>query len=232
MVLELSGRKEIIFDAAVALFAQKGYENVSMRTVAQNSGIRVSSIYNHFASKGEILEAIYQYFIDHMFDSSLTVEELRRSGHETTLTSIMQAANWSFRSLPPKMFQRMNGINRLIYTRMLHDLRANQVFREHLLKRHKKRRKEVFEYARALGLIASEADIDELAELLVFVRLMITIVGLARTFAGERFNAQDDPLGQLMMKLLEGTLRPTAAAGGGAPAEEAEAPPGRPGPVF
>ncbi|MDR3037945.1 MAG: TetR/AcrR family transcriptional regulator, partial [Candidatus Adiutrix sp.] len=184
-------------------------ENVSMRAIAQKSGIRVSSIYNHFGGKEKILEAIYQYFIEHMFDSAATVESLRQSGHEPTLSGIMQAANWSFQGLPPKMYRRMTGINRLIYTRFLHDPRANLVFREHLLKRHKLRRKEMFEYARSLGLIAPEAYIDEMSILLVFVRLMITIVGLARDYAGEP-RPERDRLGELMLQLLETALRQPA----------------------
>lgn len=58
--------RQAIFEAAVDLFAEQGYHEVSMRKIADAVGIRSSSIYNHYESKNEILLEIYAYFNDNM----------------------------------------------------------------------------------------------------------------------------------------------------------------------
>ena len=54
-------RKEEIIMATLELAAEHGLGNVSMSMIAQRVGIRKPSLYNHFASKGEIVEAMYRY---------------------------------------------------------------------------------------------------------------------------------------------------------------------------
>lgn len=55
------GTKEKIFDAAVDLFAERGYDGVSIRDIAKTVGIKESSVYKHYASKDEILDNIFEY---------------------------------------------------------------------------------------------------------------------------------------------------------------------------
>ena len=52
-----------ILDVAADLFARRGYDGVSVREIAQGAGIRESSVYNHFSSKADILETLYDEFI-------------------------------------------------------------------------------------------------------------------------------------------------------------------------
>ncbi|MCE7861481.1 MAG: TetR/AcrR family transcriptional regulator, partial [Chloroflexi bacterium CFX2] len=47
-----------IEDAAVELFIEQGYHATSMRQIADRAGLALGGIYNHFASKEEIFEAI------------------------------------------------------------------------------------------------------------------------------------------------------------------------------
>jgi AcrR family transcriptional regulator len=54
--------KEKIFDVSLELFAEKGYDAVSIREIAREVGIRESSIYNHYPSKNAILDTIFEYF--------------------------------------------------------------------------------------------------------------------------------------------------------------------------
>jgi AcrR family transcriptional regulator len=53
----LSTRERILAEA-LSLFADSGYGGASMRELARRVGIRESSLYNHFAGKAAILEAI------------------------------------------------------------------------------------------------------------------------------------------------------------------------------
>lgn len=55
------GTKDKIFDAAIDLFAEKGYNGVSIRDIAKAVGITEGAVYRHYASKDEILEAIFAY---------------------------------------------------------------------------------------------------------------------------------------------------------------------------
>jgi AcrR family transcriptional regulator len=50
--------RERILAEALGLFAQNGYGGASMRELARRVGVRESSLYNHFAGKAAILEAI------------------------------------------------------------------------------------------------------------------------------------------------------------------------------
>lgn len=53
--------KEKIFEAALDLFSKKGYDSVSLREIAEEVGIKKSSIYSHYPSKEAILMDIFEY---------------------------------------------------------------------------------------------------------------------------------------------------------------------------
>lgn len=52
------GRRAEITTAAARFFAEHGYHTVGMREIAEAVGMRGASLYNHFASKEEVLYAI------------------------------------------------------------------------------------------------------------------------------------------------------------------------------
>ena len=56
--------KEKIFDVSLDLFSKKGYDSVSLREIADEVGIKKSSIYSHYSSKEAILMDIFEYFTD------------------------------------------------------------------------------------------------------------------------------------------------------------------------
>ena len=47
-----------IEDAAIELFMEHGYHATSMRQIAEQAGLALGGIYNHFSSKEELFEAI------------------------------------------------------------------------------------------------------------------------------------------------------------------------------
>jgi AcrR family transcriptional regulator len=61
-----TGRREQIVEAARIEFARRGYEATTVRDVAQAGEIRPSSLYRHFASKQQILDAIMERFSRHL----------------------------------------------------------------------------------------------------------------------------------------------------------------------
>lgn len=69
--------KDKIFDVALDLFSKKGYDSVSIRTIASEVGIKESSIYNHYSSKKEILMSILKYFEEYFQGNPLDDENVR-----------------------------------------------------------------------------------------------------------------------------------------------------------
>ena len=58
-----SAREEIL-DAAAELFTTQGYANTSTRRIADAVGVRQASLYHHFATKDDILEALLAGTVD------------------------------------------------------------------------------------------------------------------------------------------------------------------------
>lgn len=75
--------KERIFEAAVHLFATKGYHGTSIRDIAKSVGIKESSMYNHFAGKEALFQSILDYQIDGFNQSIKALERLKEIGIET-----------------------------------------------------------------------------------------------------------------------------------------------------
>ena len=78
--------KEKIFDVALDLFSKKGYDSVSLREIAEEVGIKKSSIYSHYASKEAILMDIFEYFTDlFKYDELLNSKDLLLSSDNEIL---------------------------------------------------------------------------------------------------------------------------------------------------
>lgn len=84
-----------IEDAAIELFMEQGYHATSMRQIAERAGLALGGIYNHFASKEELFEAI---IVDkHPYKRVLplvmktpgeTAEEFLRNAFKVTVTEL------------------------------------------------------------------------------------------------------------------------------------------------
>ena len=53
-----STKKDLIIQQAIALFKTKGFAKASMRDLAEAMGVEAPSLYNHIASKNELLQDI------------------------------------------------------------------------------------------------------------------------------------------------------------------------------
>lgn len=56
--------KERTKEAALSIFARKGYEGASMQDIAEAVGIKKASIYNHYKGKEDLFFAVYQDVAD------------------------------------------------------------------------------------------------------------------------------------------------------------------------
>ncbi len=78
--------KEKIFDVSLDLFSKKGYDSVSLREIAEEVGIKKSSIYSHYPSKEAILMDIFEYLTNLFeYDELLNNKELNLSGDNEIL---------------------------------------------------------------------------------------------------------------------------------------------------
>ncbi len=74
--------KEKIFEAAIDLFALKGFDATSMREIAETVGIKKASMYSHYKSKDEILEKI----VEHPLERVLAIGEAEVETEELIVT--------------------------------------------------------------------------------------------------------------------------------------------------
>ena len=63
-MMEKTSTKQAILEAALELFSVQGYEATSISQIADAVGIRKASMYSHFDSKQEILDALVQEVLE------------------------------------------------------------------------------------------------------------------------------------------------------------------------
>ncbi|MEV6400723.1 TetR/AcrR family transcriptional regulator [Streptomyces sp. NPDC051907] len=57
--------RERLLDAARGLLAEGGYAAASVSALAERAGVATGSVYNHFASKQELLAAVFRHIAGH-----------------------------------------------------------------------------------------------------------------------------------------------------------------------
>ncbi|MCA8959138.1 MAG: TetR family transcriptional regulator [Planctomycetes bacterium] len=57
-------KRQLILDAALALFRDQGYEKTTMRAIAEASGVAVGNAYYYFASKEELVQEFYRELVE------------------------------------------------------------------------------------------------------------------------------------------------------------------------
>lgn len=89
-------RRRRILRAAERLFAQHGYTRTSMKRLAGSVGITDAALYNHFRSKREILEALYEERgFYHAMDVLEHLPGTRPLERQLTLNALASADLWA-----------------------------------------------------------------------------------------------------------------------------------------
>jgi len=125
------GTKKRLFENSIKLFTQYGYENVSMNDIASAVGIRQSAVYNHFKSKQELLDTIYDYFLHHNVSnrpSQDVLENTLQSGSPYDI--ITKGFIYDYEE---SILENMSGIIVIITQRVSIDKRASELFQTMLL---------------------------------------------------------------------------------------------------
>lgn len=72
--MKLSDRKRLqILDAAETLFAENGFETTSMDTISARAEVSKRTVYNHFATKDELFQAIMIRMFERQADDEIVV---------------------------------------------------------------------------------------------------------------------------------------------------------------
>lgn len=86
-----SRRRDEITRTACAVFAEKGFQNSTMRDVADATGILAGSLYHHYKSKDDLLaEVLKRFYADSISDITRIIEETDDT--ETTVVKLLELA--------------------------------------------------------------------------------------------------------------------------------------------
>ena len=90
-------------DRAMALFAEKGFGQVSMRELAAHVGLTAGSLYHHFPSKQDLLYDLIEELYEEL---QATLEQGRRAmARGESALSCLIAAHWQLHAERPLQFR-------------------------------------------------------------------------------------------------------------------------------
>jgi len=143
-----SPTKNAIFDKAIELFAQYRFDTVSIKDIAHEIGRNQASIYNHFTSKQDILDHIYDYYCKYFLLDRPTLEELEPILQNGSLYDIINTVFYVFRS---EHVDRLILVSKIIQQRQFTDERAKQIAYDIMLLSGVEFAKAVFDRAVEIG---------------------------------------------------------------------------------
>jgi AcrR family transcriptional regulator len=147
------GTKEKILDTAIDLFSQKGFNEVSVRDITRAVGIKESSLYNHFTSKQQILDEIFQYLSSQYEGMTVSEEEAVSHIEKMSPEEFMEMCLMNFQMYlgNPKLMK----IWRIISIERFRNEKANSFFKNHLIDYPLIYQSKVFDTMIKRGLIGS-----------------------------------------------------------------------------
>ncbi|WP_059050695.1 TetR/AcrR family transcriptional regulator [Paenibacillus senegalimassiliensis] len=92
---EAEVRKNEILDAADQLFGQKGFDGTSTNDILQQVGIARGTLYYHFKSKEDIMDALIERYSDRLFTVAREVAADQRVAVYERITRVILALNLS-----------------------------------------------------------------------------------------------------------------------------------------
>ena len=145
------GTKERIIEVAIDFFSEKGFNEVSIREITRAVGIKESSLYNHFASKQQILDEILAH-LKRQFDAMTLPEEeaaklLAVLSPEEFMQISMQNFNMYFGN--PKLLK----ILRILSIERFKNSKANEMYNQRLIDEPLRYQAKVFEAMMDRGLM-------------------------------------------------------------------------------
>lgn len=154
--------KDKIFDTALDLFSKKGYDSVSVRTIASEVGIKESSIYNHYSSKKDILMSILNYFEEYFKGNPLDDESIRKLLEENPEEFYHQGSEMFKQQI---FEEKILKIMKLIFVQMYQIDEVKEFFLREILGGATDFWSDVFEILIQKNVIGSDCNPNKLAEM-------------------------------------------------------------------
>ena len=154
--------KDKIFDTALDLFSKKGYDSVSVRTIASEVGIKESSIYNHYSSKKDILMSILNYFEEYFKGNPLDDENIRKLLEENPEEFYHQGSEMFKQQI---FEEKILKIMKLIFVQMYQIDEIKEFFLNEILGGSVAFWSDVFEILIQKNVIGSDCSPNKLAEM-------------------------------------------------------------------
>lgn len=154
--------KDKIFDTALDLFSKKGYDSVSVRTIASEVGIKESSIYNHYSSKKNILMSILNYFEEYFKGNPLDDENIRKLLEENPEEFYHQGSEMFKQQI---FEEKILKIMKLIFVQMYQIDEVKEFFLREILGGSTDFWSDVFEILIQKNVIGSDCNPNKLAEM-------------------------------------------------------------------
>lgn len=164
--------REKILETAINMFSERGYNNVSIREIAKEVGIKGSSIYNHFKSKEDILDSILQYNSNigkDNYESSSVYENIEQLISNMSLEEILMSAmkvSISFMNT-----ESIDKIFKIISAEQLNNDKVRAFFLEEYIEQPRRVLEKVFHKLAAQGKIkgfSAEMLADEFYSFIIF----------------------------------------------------------------
>lgn len=127
----MTSTKDRIITAAIALFAEHGYSNTGMRSIAEAVNIKPASIYSHFESKSEILDVILLEYTDYVRRCTVQPDEVDALMDQLDARSILQRMFFTFE---PATRERYLQMLKIIMHEQFRESQAGNVMRDNMLK--------------------------------------------------------------------------------------------------
>ena len=81
--------KTLILNTALEMLHERGYENTTMRAIAQKAGVSLGNAYHYFGSKDHLIQAFYHQTHDNHLQASLPVLQ-KETSLKARLLSVMR----------------------------------------------------------------------------------------------------------------------------------------------
>ena len=128
--------KEKIFDVSLDLFSKKGYDSVSLREIAEEVGIKKSSIYSHYPSKEAILMDIFDYLTNLFeYDELLNSKDLDLNANNEILLQNPEKFYHKGSEAMKEMFSQEKNLKiwKLLFIQMHHNDVIRKYFQDEIL---------------------------------------------------------------------------------------------------
>lgn len=145
------GTKKKIFSKSIELFMRKGFDATSIKDIADTIGIAQSAVYNHFITKQEILDTIYNYYCHYYIKDRPSIGDIEPILRNGSLMDIMACIRYDF---DKEYEQELNSITKIIFQRNSIDERAREITKSLMIDEGIRFVEEVFDKAVEIGRLA------------------------------------------------------------------------------